>query len=597
MNLDPVTIQILWNRLIAIVDEAATGLMRTAYTPSVKEYHDFCCALFDAEARMLAHSTVTTAGFLGIVPEVMRNFVKRYPPASLAPGDVIITNDPWMASGHLIDISVAAPIFRDGRIVAYTLCIVHHLDMGGRMSTLESKDLYEEGLKIPIIKLYEAGRLNETIFDFIKANTRVPTKILGDLRAQLVANNVSTRGLLRLLEEYRLDGLEDLAREVIGRTERSLRRKIAQLPKGTYRNDVILPPIPGVKEQIHVKAAVTVDGDEVIIDYTGSSAQVTAAINCTINIVRSYSSYPIKLALDPDVPNNDGGLRPIRIIAPEGTVINSRMPAATWGRTMIAHLFPEIVFGALEKIMPDKILASSGGSPANEVYLHGKLRDGRSFMSIAQHTGGYGASARQDGHSTLCFPFNTRNIPVEVIENEARVYYVRKEFVADTGGPGYHRGGLGQVVEFAILDGGTPQAHHVESSVRISGRVETGPMPAYGRCGGKVGTGGGLWLNGKPVEHGVYRKLTPGDRVRFVMTGGGGYGDPMRREPERVAQDVREGKVSIAAARRDYGVAINARSLKVSAAQTARLRAAAALPAQSTASTPASPTPPAAEPQ
>lgn len=572
--LDPVTIQILWNRLIAIVDEAATGLMRTAYTPSVKEYHDFCCAVFDVEARMLAHSTVTTAGFLGIVPEVMRNFVKRYPPETLQPGDVIITNDPWMASGHLIDVSVAAPIYRNGRIVAYTLCIVHHLDMGGRMSTLESKDMFEEGLKIPIIKLYDAGRLNETIFDFIKANTRVPTKILGDLRAQLVANNVCTRGVLRLLEEYRLDGLEDLAREIIGRTERSLRQKIAQLPKGTYRNDVILPPIPGVKEQIHVKAAVTVAGDEVIIDYTGSSPQVTAAINCTINIVRSYSSYPIKLALDPTVPNNDGGLRPIRIIAPEGTVINSRMPAATWGRTMIAHLFPEIVFGALEHVMPERILAASGGSPANEVYLHGKLRDGRSFLSIAQHTGGYGASARQDGHSTLCFPFNTRNIPVEVIENEARVYYLRKEFVTDTGGPGHHRGGLGQVVEFCILDGGTPEAHHVESSVRISGRVESGVMPAYGRCGGKVGRGGGLWLNDKAVEHGVYRKLAPGDRVRFVMTGGGGYGDPLTRAPERVAQDVREGKVSAASARRDYGVAINAGTFKVSAAQTAKLRAA-----------------------
>ena len=193
---------------------------------------------------MLSHSTVTTAGFLGIVPEVMRNFVKRFPPETLKPGDVIITNDPWMASGHLIDVSVAAPIFRDDRIVAYTLCIVHHLDMGGRMSTLESKDLFEEGLKIPIIKLYDAGRLNDTIFEFIRANTRVPTKILGDLRAQLVSLNVCTRGLHTLLDEYRLDGLEALAEEVIGRTERSLRAKIAELPKGTYRNDVILPRGP-----------------------------------------------------------------------------------------------------------------------------------------------------------------------------------------------------------------------------------------------------------------------------------------------------------------------------------------------------------------
>jgi N-methylhydantoinase B len=576
VKLDPVSIQILWNRLISIVDEAATGLMRTAYTPSVKEYHDFCCALFDKNARMLSHSTVTTAGFLGIVPEVMRNFLGRFPAESLNPGDVIITNDPWVASGHLIDVSVAAPIFRNGQIVAYTLCIVHHLDMGGRMSTLESKDLFEEGLKIPIIKLYESGKLNETIFEFIRANTRVPEKILGDLRAQLVSLNVCARGLDTLMDEYQLESLEELAHEVIGRTERSLRARIAELPDGTYHNDVTLPPIPGVKEAIRVKAAVTVAGDEITIDYTGSSAQVTAAINCTINIVRSYSSYPIKLALDPGVPNNDGGLRPIRIIAPEGTVINSKPPAATWGRTMIAHLFPEIVFGALEQVMPERVLAANGGSPANEVYLHGKHPDGRSFMSIAQHTGGFGASARFDGYSTLCFPYNTRNIPVEVIENEARVRYVRKEFVADSGGPGYNRGGLGQELEFEILDGGTPEAHHVESSVRISGRVETGVMPAFGRCGGSNGRGGGLWLDGQPVEHGVYRKLAPGQRVRFVMTGGGGYGNPLEREPARVLTDVRDGKVSIGSARRDYGVAIDESSLCIDFEETRALRAAVA---------------------
>lgn len=572
MKLDPVSIQILWNRLISIVDEAATGLMRTAYTPSVKEYHDFCCALFDKDARMLSHSTVTTAGFLGIVPEVMRNFLGKFPADSLKPGDVIITNDPWVASGHLIDVSVASPIFRNGKLVAYTLCIVHHLDMGGRMSTLESKDLFEEGLKIPIIKLYEAGKLNDTIFEFIRANTRVPEKILGDLRAQLVSLNVCSRGLLNLMNEYQIDGLEALAEEVIGRTEASLRARIAELPDGTYHNDVTLPPIPGVKEAIRVKAAVTVAGDEIIIDYTGSSPQVTAAINCTINIVRSYSSYPIKLALDPSVPNNDGGLKPIRIIAPEGSVINSKPPAATWGRTMIAHLFPEIVFGALESVMPDRVLAANGGSPANEVYLHGKHPDGRSFMSIAQHTGGFGASARHDGYSTLCFPYNTRNIPVEVIENEARVRYLRKEFVADSGGPGRNRGGLGQELEFEILDGGTDDARYVESSVRISGRVESGVMPAFGRCGGMSGRGGGLWLDSKAVEHGVYRKLAPGQRVRFVMTGGGGYGNPLEREPDRVLADVRDGKVSIESALADYAVVINERTSSVDVERTNQLR-------------------------
>ncbi len=573
MQLDPVTIQILWNRLITIVDEAATGLMRTAYTPSVKEYHDFCCALFDANAQMLSHSTVTTAGFLGIVPEVLRNFLTKYPPETLKPGDVIITNDPWIASGHLIDISIAAPIFHRGRIVGYTLCIVHHLDMGGRMSTLESKDMYEEGLKIPILKLFDEGRLNETVFDFMRANIRVPDKVLGDVRAQLVANNVCSRGLKGLLEEYRLDGLETLGAEVIHRTESSLRRKIAALPDGSYRNEAVLPKIPGCEDEVVVNVEVTVAGDEVTVDYSGSSGEVGAAINCSYNMTRSYTAYPVKLALDPSVPNNDGGLRPIRVIAPEGTVVNSRPPAATWGRTMISHLFPEIVFATMENIMPESILASNGGSPANEIYLHGRHRDGRSFLAIAQHSGGFGASARYDGYPCLCFPNNTRNIPIEVTENEARMYYVRKEFRTDSGGPGRNRGGLGQEVEFAILDGGTELARDVESSVRLSGRTEDGTFPVFGRLGGRNGRGSGLWHNGEPVDHGIYRRLAPGDHVRFVLSGGGGYGDPFTREPERVLADVEQGYVSIEKAEKDYGVVVDAAALAVDAEATRRLRA------------------------
>ena len=236
-------------------------------------------------------------------------------------------------------------------------------------------------------------------------------------------------------------------------------------------------------------------------------------------MTRSYTAYPIKLALDPYVPNNDGGLRPIKVIAPEGTIVNSRPPAATWGRTMISHLFPEIVFAAMEKIMPETILASNGGSPANEVYLHGRHSDGRSFMAIAQHSGGFGASSRYDGYSCLCFPNNTRNIPIEVTENEARMFYLRKEFTTDSAGPGRNRGGLGQEIEFCILDGETELARDVESSVRLSGRTEDGSFPVFGRRGGKNGRGSGMWVNNEPVDHGIYRRLSPNDRVRFVLSG------------------------------------------------------------------------------
>lgn len=477
MRLDAVSVQVLWNRLVAIVDEAAQGLIRTAYTPSVKEYHDFCCAVFDARADMLAHSTVTTAGFLGIVPEVMRNFLKTFPPATLKPGDVIITNDPWAASGHLIDISVASPIFHRGKLVGFTLCIVHHLDMGGRMSTLESKDMYEEGLKIPIMKLYEAGRLNEAIFHFIRANIRVPEKVLGDLRAQLVANNVCTRGLGAMLDETGLDDLGELGAEITARSERSLRAKIAKLPKGTWHSEALLPPLPVTGEQILIRVALTIAEDQVTIDFGGTSGEVRAAVNCTLNMTRSYSAYPIKLALDPDVPNNDGCMRAIRIVAPEGTAVNSRPPASTWGRTMISHLLPEVIYGALEQVLPEAVLGGNGGCPANEMYLHGRWRDGRSFLAISQHSGGFGGSVRQDGWPTLCFPNNTANIPIEVTEREAPIVYRRKELVIDSPGPGRFRGGPGQVVEFEVLDADL-QGGYVESSVRLNGRTEAGSFPS-----------------------------------------------------------------------------------------------------------------------
>lgn len=573
-RLDPVTIQLLWNRLVSVVDEAATGLMRTAFTPSVKEYHDFCCAVFDREANMLAHSTVTTAGFLGIVPEVMRNFLRDHPVETLAPGDVIITNDPWLASGHLIDISVAEPIFFHDTVVGYALCIVHHLDMGGRMSTLESKNIFEEGLKIPVLKLYEGGRLNQAIFAFIKANIRVPDKVLGDLRAQLVANHVCARGLVRLLAEYRLDGVEELGRQIIERTEASLRAKLRKLPEGTYRNAVTLPPIPHCADRVRIEVAVTIRDGGMTIDYTGTSGEVGAAINCTLNMTRSYSSYPIKLALDPEVPNNDGGMRPITIVAPAGSVVNCRPPAATWGRTMISHLYPEIIFGALEPVMPQAVLGANGGCPANEIYLHGRFRrGGRPFLAIQQHSGGFGASHRYDGYSTLCFPNNTRNIPIEVTENEAPVVFLKKELLVDSGGPGRRRGGLGQEVEFAILEGERGPESFVEGSIRLNGRDAIGDFPLQGRCGGGNGSGGGLWLNDQPIEHGIYRRFLPGDRIRFALGGGGGFGPPEEREPALVAEDARAGRITVAAAAEAYGVVLDPVSFAVDEAKTEALRA------------------------
>ncbi|MEJ0070905.1 MAG: hydantoinase B/oxoprolinase family protein [Pseudomonadota bacterium] len=280
MALDAITTQVLWQRLIAVTDEAATGLVRTAYSSVVRDYNDYCCGLFDENATLLAHSTKTTAGFIGIIPEVMRHFVRHFPPQTLKPGDVLMTNDPWLASGHLLDISLATPVFHDGRVIGYALCIAHHLDMGGRLATTESKDMFEEGIKFPIVKLYDQGVLQAPLIEILRANVRVPDKVIGDLRAQVAANNVCARGLRQTVIDAGLPKLSILGDEIVRRSERSLREKIARLPDGTYRNAVTLPPISGCPQEIRIEVALIVQGDEIVVDYTGSSAKSPPRSTC-----------------------------------------------------------------------------------------------------------------------------------------------------------------------------------------------------------------------------------------------------------------------------------------------------------------------------
>lgn len=569
---DAVRTQVLWQRLISITDEAATSLVRTAYSSVVRDYHDYCCGLFDADGNLLAHSTKTTAGFIGIIPEVMRHFLAHFGPDGIEPGDVLLTNDPWLASGHLLDISVVTPVHDGDRLVGFALCIVHHLDIGGRMATTESKDMYEEGLKLPILKLYRKGVLDRQIVEILRANVRVADKVVGDLRGQIAANNVCARGLSKMMREAGLSDLKDLGAEIVRRSESSMRAKIRALPDGTYRNAVTLPPIGGCPDEIRIQVALTVAGDRITVDYTGSSGEVAAALNVPFNMTRSYSSYPLKLALDPDVPNNDGCLAPIEVVCPEGTLLNCRPPAATWGRTIIAHNLPEIVFGALEQAAPERIVASSGSTPLSVMYVHGRKRNGRTFIGVVAHLGGFGASARGDGPSCLSFPFNVSNIPVEVTEQDAAILYLRKQLVPDSGGPGRFRGGLGQEVEFCVPDGAHGPDGPVTAGIRGSGRSPESVFPVFGRQGGRPGRNEGLALNGDAIGHGAQQRLKPGDRVLIKLPGGGGYGDPLERDPERVARDVQRGHVSVQGARADYGVVLDGQTLELDPARTERER-------------------------
>jgi len=557
MKLDPILIPILWNRLISVADEAAMGLVRTSYSSAVRDFHDYSCGLFDAGGRLLAHSTKTTTAFIGVMPYLMQHFLDHFPVETLREGDALVTNDPWMGTGHTYDLCIASPIFHRNELAAFAICIVHHLDVGGRMATTESKDMYEEGLRLPMLKLYREGTFDPAIHEIIRANVREPTKMFGDIRAQIVSNNVCARGLAGMLDDYALtaDMLKDLSRQISDRSERSLRDKISQIPDGIYRNDVTLPPIGNVSG-INIKVAVEVQGDRIIVDYAGSSPEVAAAVNVTFNMTRSYSMYPIKLALDPGVPNNEGCFRPVTVKAPEGSLLNCQPPAPTWGRTMICHNLPEIVFGALASVVPDRVMAGSGATPLVFTYFRARRKDGQTYVGINSSMGGLGANAHGDGPSCRGFPYNVGNIPIETVENDLPIIYLKKELLVDSAGPGHHRGGLGQEFEFQVADGELGPVGPCVVSIRGSGRKPDSAYPVFGLEGGGVGRGEGLTLNGVDIPHGPQQHLRPGDRLRMALPGGGGYGDPFQREAERVVEDVRLGYVTAAAAEQDYGLVV-----------------------------------------
>ncbi|MBL8702158.1 MAG: hydantoinase B/oxoprolinase family protein [Alphaproteobacteria bacterium] len=573
-GLGPILTKILWTRLVSIVDEAATGLVRTAYSMVVRDFHDYCVAIFDARGNMLVHSTKSTPGFIGIMPPVMRNFLAAHPPETLRDGDVLVTNDPWLATSHLLDISVAAPIFDAGRIVGFAVCVVHHLDIGGRMASIDSRDMYEEGLKIPILKLYEAGRRNDTVFAFLAANVRSADRVQGDLRSQVIATNVCAAGIRRMIGEYGFADLDALGDAIMGLAEHSLRRRIATLPDGIYRHALRLPPVGARQVSIELTLALEVRGDSLIFDYTGSSPEVEAAVNVALPMTVSYSVYPAKVALDPTVPHNHGCLRPITVIAPPGSVLNCQPPAPTWGRSVVSHALPELVFGALVDALPERTIAACGSTPLTLMTFSGRRRAGERFLAVASHVGGFGGGASQDGAPCLPFPNNTAVIPVEVIENETGLVYERKELAPDTGGPGRRRGGVGEDMVLCVPTGDQAPPEPVTASIRGWDRRPDSAFPVVGLRGGLAGRGGGLRINGEPRPHNQIHRLVPGDVVELSMPGGGGFGDPLEREADRVRADVVAGLVSRAAAAEDYGVVLRDPALEIDAEATARLRAA-----------------------
>lgn len=505
-KLDPIALEIQWKRLVSLVDEASAAFVRTSFSVLVREANDFAVVLTDAEGRSIAQSVLSIPSFIGTLPATVKHFLDKFPVNTLKPGDVMITNDPWMGTGHIHDVNVAMPIFDKGKIVAFAAVVSHMPDIGGRIRNAGIREIFEEGLQIPRLKLIEAGKPNQALLDMIGQNVRVPEQTLGDIWAQVAACKMLEDRLRPLLRDI---DIAALGAEIRGRSETAMRKAISAVPDGVYHAQTVHD---GFEEPILINCTVTVKGSNLSIDYTGSSPQVPRAVNVVPIYTFAYSAFAVKALLCPDVPNNEGSFLPIRTSAPEGSIFNPRYPAASGGRGMIGHMMVPAIILALADVLPGRALAE--GASNSSITVTGEHR-GRPYAAVNFMNAGQGATATRDGFTMLSFPSNLSNTPIEVLEQMAPLRVIERAIRRGSGGAGAHRGGNGLRFEVEVV-ADTPMMASM-----IMTRFKTAPQGARGGAPGRVG---GLTLNGKPINPAEHWVLNKGDRVVMETAGGGGFG-------------------------------------------------------------------------
>ncbi|MCX7370851.1 MAG: hydantoinase B/oxoprolinase family protein [Alphaproteobacteria bacterium] len=527
---DPVRLELLWTRLVSIVDEAAAALLRSSFSTVVRESHDFGCVLTDAEGRSVVQATDSVPSFLCTLPNTIKHFLREYPAETLSPGDVLITNDIWMGTGHLPDITVAKPIFLNGRLVAFAGSVAHSPDIGGRIRSAEARDVFEEGLQIPPMKAVVAGVPDATLMRMLRRNTRVPDQVLGDLHAQFAALDLMERRILALLPEHGLPDLSALAAEIQSRSERAMRASIAAVPDGTYRAEVLTD---GLEQPLRLCLALTVKGDAITCDYAGSDPQVARAINVCLAYTFAYTAFAVKAVLCPAVPNNEGSFVPLTVTAPEGCILNSRHPAAGGARALTGHFLPALVMSALAEALPERVVAGVG-SPLWCLGFSGFREDGTPIANALFLNGGYGAHAQGDGANVLSWPSNVSSASVETIEQSAPWRVRFRRLRSGTGGAGRHRGGTGQET---LYESRSSQPIAVTF---LAERTQPGSA-APGFAGGSPGAPGVVLIDGAAVDPKRQHVVMPGGTVEMRTPGGGGHGPAAARPPELVIADREDG--------------------------------------------------------
>ena len=570
-RIDPITLEVIRNALASTADEMALIVMRSAYSPVVRDIMDYSTALCDAQGRVIAQG-LTLPIQLCSFPRIMRFVLERFG-TSLSHGDVLIANDPYGSGGqHLPDVYILKPIMIDARLAGFAATVAHHTDLGGIVPgsvAIYATEIQQEGLRIPLMKLYDAGRPVDPVFRIIEANTRTPVEVMGDIRAQIAACNVAEEGLRTLLKRYGANTLDRYIDALHDHAEAMMRLVIRGLPDGVYRATDYIDGIGETPTPLAIVATVTIDDDEIDIDFAGTADQVSASINCPISLPESAAFCAIRCLAQQDIPNCEGYLRPITVRAPEGCLVNPRYPAACGARGVVGYRVFDAIMRALAQVVPERAIGGSEGGPY--LLAGGGTHEGRPFVLNEMVVGTWGARAGKDGIEGISNPAaNLSNQPIEMIETDMPVEVLRYGLVADSGGAGQFRGGLAFVREFRFL-----------SEVRFTLRGDRRDHPPYGLQGGSTGApsahlliradGTEQILPTMPMEGYTAR---PGDVFRLTGAGGGGYGDPLKRAPGRVAEDVHEGKVTVGGAKRDYGVIFERDGATVDVAATERTRAA-----------------------
>jgi N-methylhydantoinase B len=537
--LDAIRTQVMWNRLISVVEEQAQALLRTAFGSVAREAGDLSAGVYDTQGRMLAQAVTGTPGHVNTMAVAVRHFLNRFPLESLVLGDVLVTNDPWMGTGHLFDYVVVTPVFVDQLPVALFASTCHTIDVGGRGFTADAASVFEEGTCIPHLKLVRAGMLNEDVLAIIQANSRNPVEARGDILSLVSSNEVGSRRLIEMMAEFDLEHLDMLAEHILEQSARAAREAIGRLPNGHWRAEMV---IDGYESPVTLVAHLRKSGEQISVDYEGSSPASRLGINSPKCYSDAYSVFGLKCLIAPDVPNNAGSLAPFVVHAPEGSIVHPQRPSPVTARHVIGQMLPDLMFGCLEQALQGQVPAESAGS----IWVLAMSRDaaqGKAFNVMSVGLGGTGARPTKDGLSTTAFPSGVGGIPVEITETQSPLVFWEKAYLSDSAGAGQWRGGLGQRIVI-----GTRDALGFDcSAATFDRRVH----PARGRNGGLPGAPGRvevLLANGHRVTHEDKSTIRVPDsgRLCIELPGGGGFGPPEKRNPILSSQDTTNQFVSAA---------------------------------------------------